>query len=216
MNKEFSSNGTNEVKAGNASAGFNRTAYLDDNGDYVYVEDVNIGTAERPNWIRKEVTRIKAGDYPEIIEALKECDKEEALQERYDRNHSDYGFLNAQRQLTRNDEECSDTAPIENICDPHGDILDILLSDGEEEGNPKVQALMLVMKEKLTEEQRGMIYDHLGSWMYLEEIREREIEETGRMITQQAISKRWNRIMQIVCAEFDVPVPKTRGKNKNE
>lgn len=64
--------------------------------------------------------------------------------------------------------------------------------------------------DKLTDAQRDLIYDHLGSWKYLADIRREEEERTGQEITQQAMSNRWNKIIARGCKYFGVEKPRKR------
>lgn len=75
----------------------------------------------------------------------------------------------------------------------------------------KVKKILEFMEE-LTEAQRDLVYDHLGAWKYLEEVRREEEARTGKAVTQQAISNRWNKIIAKGCKRFGVE--KTRKRRK--
>ena len=66
--------------------------------------------------------------------------------------------------------------------------------------------------EGLTEAQRDLVYDHLGAWKYLEDVRREEEARTGKAVTQQAISNRWNKIITKGCKHFGVEKPRKRKK----
>ena len=75
----------------------------------------------------------------------------------------------------------------------------------------KVQKILEFM-EGLTEAQRDLVYDHLGAWKYLEDVRREEEARTGKAVTQQAISNRWNKIITKGCKDFGVEKPRKRKK----
>lgn len=75
----------------------------------------------------------------------------------------------------------------------------------------KVAAILEFM-EGLTEAQRDLVYDHLGAWKYLEDVRREEEARTGKAVTQQAISNRWNKIIAKGCKHFGVEKPRKRKK----
>ena len=75
----------------------------------------------------------------------------------------------------------------------------------------KVAAILEFM-EGLTEAQRDLVYDHLGAWKYLEDVRREEEARTGKTVTQQAISNRWNKIIAKGCKHFGVEKSRKRKK----
>ena len=58
----------------------------------------------------------------------------------------------------------------------------------------KVQKILEFM-DGLTEAQRALVYEYLGAWKYLEDVRREEEACTGKAVTQQVISNRWNKII---------------------
>lgn len=87
-------------------------------------------------------------------------------------------------------------------------LLDEILLTEEEEG-PLMTALLAAM-DKLTDRQRDMIYQHLGMGMFLEDIRREEENTTGKKVSQQAVSARWDKIITRLCKELGVPKPRKR------
>lgn len=75
----------------------------------------------------------------------------------------------------------------------------------------KVQKILEFM-DGLTEAQRDLVYDHLGAWKYLEDVRREEEAGTGKAVTQQTISNRWNKIIAKGCKHFGVEKPCKRKK----
>lgn len=51
-----------------------------------------------------------------------------------------------------------------------------------------------------------------GAWKYLEDVRREEEARTGKTVTQQAISNRWNKIIAKGCKHFGVEKSRKRKK----
>ena len=66
--------------------------------------------------------------------------------------------------------------------------------------------------DTLQPQQADLFYQHLGACRTLEEIRLEEQERTGKAISQQAVSDRWNKILTRACKFFNVPKPRKRRK----
>lgn len=165
-------------------------------------------------WVTKEYS-LRREDNPGLFDYMVEADHQEQLSRRYDEEHMDYGFQNQLIKNSRSNGGEFNCDPIDCIPGKVGDPFDILYGDIEEV-NPVLDIIEEIINEKLTEKQRNMIYDHLGARKYLEEIRQEEIRTTGKVITQQAISKRWNTIIKIVCNALGIPAPRKRiSKNKD-
>lgn len=105
----------------------------------------------------------------------------------------------------------------EDVVNPWDEIEDIksdpftLLFPEDAPMDEKVAAILEFM-EGLTEAQRDLVYDHLGAWKYLEDVRREEEARTGKTVTQQAISNRWNKIIAKGCKHFGVEKSRKRKK----
>ena len=75
---------------------------------------------------------------------------------------------------------------------------------------------LLELMAGLTEEQRDLIYDHLGARKQFTQIAAEESERKGKPVSRQAISNRWDRILAKLCRGFGVPKPVRRNDNKDE
>lgn len=75
---------------------------------------------------------------------------------------------------------------------------------------------LLELMAGLTEEQRDLIYDHLGARKQFTQIAAEESERKGKTVTRQAISNRWDRILAKLCKGFNVPKPVRRKDKDNE
>ena len=147
----------------------------------------------------------------EILILLDGIDHEEDTeQDEYER-HRDKVVDDKLARRERSDSTGEDVQnPWDTIADPKDDPFSILYEE-EAPIDEKVQKVLEFM-EKLTDAQRDLIYDHLGAWKYLEDIRREEEARTGKAITQQAMSNRWNKIIARACKYFGVEKPRKRKK----
>lgn len=198
----------------------NRDCYMDTNGDYVYTTEMREGG----KWVRKEVARIPfdtmKGDTTWTI-YLDDVDCEE------DRSDDRYNTLvdpafrakqarfNAEETDTEGDEYPDPMDEVVFDMQKGKDVFETLYGDPEPE-NPMDVKVDDVM-EKLTEDQRNMIYDHVGMGKKLEDIRREDEDRTGEKKTQQSYSKRWDKIKKRFGKELGMEVPKIRkGKKTDE
>ncbi|MCD8148300.1 MAG: hypothetical protein LUE92_01800 [Clostridiales bacterium] len=191
----------------------NRDSYVDENGNYVYTQWI-----KRPNgkWERVVTDIVPLTEKnKDIIILLDQNDHDTDLQERYVRDHEDYGIRNQRdnRHGSSEDEDDFDTDPIDSIADPNSDVFDQLYPV-EQPVNPKVKQVNIFVNEKLGPKQQDMYYAHFGERKYLEDIRREESVATGKEVTKQAVHGRWNRIITKVCKEFGVDKPKQKKLNK--
>ena len=77
-----------------------------------------------------------------------------------------------------------ETNPWDEIEDTKSDPFTLLFPE-DAPLDEKVQKILEFM-EGLTEAQRDLVYDHLGAWKYLEDVRREEEARTGKAVTQQA------------------------------
>ena len=174
--------------------------YLDTDGTYVFTRDVKHGNL----WEKEVVARIKPDDYPdgaEIIIALSDMDYNEDCQAEDLNNHMDKVF---QKKLLAFESAADDT----QLIDPWEEIAvdDIPEEIPENEYGAKVREFILTLQPQ----QKELFYKHLGQSRSLEELRLEEQERTGKRISQQAYSNRWNKILIRACSFFGVPKPRKR------
>lgn len=135
---------------------------------------------------------------------------EDTEQDEYDR-HRDKVFADKVARHGRSGDTGEDAQnPWDAIADPKGDPFSILYGENAPM-DEKVQKVLEFM-DKLTDAQRDLIYDHLGSWKYLADIRREEEARTGKAVTQQAMSNRWDKIIARGCKYFGVEKPRKRKK----
>ncbi|WKY49091.1 hypothetical protein Q5O24_07220 [Eubacteriaceae bacterium ES3] len=184
-----------------------RNSYMTRDGRYAYVtwDDQKKHTVTHYLEIGIE------GVTEELLVMLDEDDHQIDLQERYDAENTDFSFLNQQRLHNQSSEDCK-IDPIDAIRDKKSDPFDLIFP--QDDKTSELMPQLLEAMNKLTDAQRDLIYNHLGSMKQLEEILKDEIAVTGKVISQQAMSNRWKKIITRLCKEFDVQVPRKRkGKN---
>lgn len=147
----------------------------------------------------------------EILILLDSIDHDEDVkQDEYER-HTDKVFSNKLACYERSGKSGEDVAnPWDEIKDTKSDPFTLLFPENAPM-DEKVAAILEFM-EGLTEAQRDLVYDHLGAWKYLEDVRREEEARTGKAVTQQAISNRWNKIIAKGCKHFGVEKPRKRKK----
>ena len=147
----------------------------------------------------------------EILILLDSIDHDEDVeQDEYER-HTDKVFSDRHARYERSGKSGEDVAnPWDEIEDTKSDLFTLLFSE-DAPMDEKVQKILEFMEE-LTEAQRDLVYDHFGAWKYLEDVRREEEARTGKAVTQQAISNRWNKIIAKGCKQFGVEKPRKRKK----
>lgn len=135
---------------------------------------------------------------------------EDTEQDEYERHRDKIFADKAARHERSGDTGEESQNPWDTIADPKADPFSILY--GEDAPVDEKVRQVLAFMEKLTDNQRDLIYDHLGAWKYLEDVRREEEARTGKEITQQAMSNRWNKIIARACKHFGVEKPRKRKK----
>lgn len=137
-------------------------------------------------------------------------DDEDVEQDEYER-HTDKVFSDRLARYERSGKSGEDVVnPWDEIEDIKSDPFTLLFPE-DAPMDEKVAAILEFM-EGLTEAQRDLVYDHLGAWKYLEDVRREEEARTGKTVTQQAISNRWNKIIAKGCKHFGVEKSRKRKK----
>ena len=93
------------------------------------------------------------------------------------------------------------------------DILDQIIPE-DKPADARMEKLLELMAG-LTEEQRNLVYNHLGARKQFTQIAAEESERKGKPVSRQAISNRWDRILTKLCQGFGVPKP-VRRKDKED
>ena len=147
----------------------------------------------------------------EILIMVDSIDHDEDVeQDEYER-HTDKVFSDRLARYERSGKSGEDVVnPWDEIEDITSDPFTLLFPE-DAPMDEKVAAILEFM-EGLPEAQRDLVYDHLGAWKYLEDVRREEEARTGKTVTQQAISNRWNKIIAKGCKHFGVEKSRKRKK----
>ena len=197
-----------------------RESFMDGQGNYTYNAWV-----QQPNglWELKPICTAVIGEEgvtAEITIALDDADCEDDRRNNQIRKHRDKVF---DGQCAAYDADPADENGDKRV-DPWDkasyqaaqgtDILDQIFPE-EKPADARMEKLLELMAG-LTEEQRNLIYDHLGARKQFTQIAAEESERKGKKVTRQAISNRWDRILAKLCKGFGVPKPVRRNDNKDE
>ena len=197
-----------------------REAYMNKEGGYTYCQWVLDG---KGNWVLKPTCTVNIGEdgvTSDVTIILDDLDCEEDRQNNRNRKIRDKVF----------EEKCAayEANPIDEKGNKKADpwekaiyratqgtsILDEIYPD-DSPADARMEKMREFMAE-LTEDQRNLIYDHLGQGKYFEEIAEEETARKGTHVSRQAISNRWDRIFTKLCKWFDVPKPVRRKDAEND
>lgn len=197
-----------------------RECYMDGDGNYTYNTWI-----QQPNglWELKPVYTAKIGEEDvtsEITIVLDDMDCADDRANNQIRKHRDKVF---EEQRAAYDADPTDENGDKRV-DPWDkvsyqasqgtDILDQILPE-DKPTNARMEKLLELMAG-LTDEQRNLIYDHLGARKQFTQIATEESERKGKPVSRQAISNRWDRILTKLCKGFGVPKPVRRSDSKDE
>lgn len=192
-----------------------RKNYLTESGYTYYRWDeelkkevpVHIGLGEEYTDLDGKVRTIDR----EILILLDSIDHAEDVEQDEHEHHMDKVFSDKVARYERSGKSGEDVAnPWDEILAESSDPFAMLFP----EDAPMDEKILKILEfmEGLTEAQRDLVYDHLGAWKYLEDVRREEEARTGKAVTQQAISNRWNKIIAKGCKHFGVEKPRKRKK----
>ena len=188
----------------------NTNCYIEPDGSYVFTVDVKRGN----RWEKQEVLRFHPEDYPngaEIILALTEYDRKEDVQEEALNDHRDkvFGWKLSKYETAGDDTQSINPWDEAAYARDGRDILDEIFPEDLPEDERKTQ--METFIRMLQPQQADLFYGHYGERKTLEELRQEEMERTGKPVTQQAFSCRWNKIVERACKYFGVSKPRKRA-----
>lgn len=197
-----------------------REAYMSEDGGYTYCQWVEVSKGK---WELKPTCIVNIGENEvtsEITIVLDDMDCADDRQNNQIRKHRDKVF----------DDQCAayDADPADENGDKRidpwdkasyqaaqgTDILDQIFPE-DKPVDARMEKLLELM-DGLTEEQRNLIYDHLGARKQFTQIAAEETERKGKPVSRQAISNRWDRILAKLCKGFGVPKPVRRNDSKDE
>lgn len=111
------------------------------------------------------------------------------------------------------DEDAVD--PWDMLADKSSSPEDILFAESETE-NPQVAHVRKVIDENCTESQQKFFFEHFGMGKQLEEMRQAEAEQAGRLPSSQAMTNRKNKIVDKVAKALGVERIKRRKSSKKD
>lgn len=168
----------------------NRSCYLTADGKYYCYEYWDV-EAKRVVTQRLEVGKDLL---LELTIMLDESDHDMDLQDRYESELRDPLFeakVNSYK-ADPNDEDAVD--PWDTIADKSGSLEDALYTESEPENLQAVEARR-VIDEECIEAQKDFFFEHFGNGTQLEEMRQAEAEQTGKLPSSAAMTNRKNKII---------------------
>ena len=189
----------------------NRACYLTADGKYYCFEILDIDTG------RMVTQKLEVGKdlSQEWTIFLDETDHDMDLNDRYQDELRDHLFDTKAASYKADPDNEDAVDPWEMIADKSSSPEDILFSEPEQE-NPQVAQVRRVIDEECIESQQDLFYRHFGEGTQLEEIRQAEAEQTGKLPTAQAMTNRKNKIVDKVARSFGVERVKRRKSAKQD
>lgn len=175
----------------------NRSSYLTADGKY-YCYEYWDSSANRVVTQKLEVGKDLS---LELTIMLDETDHEEDLIDRYEAELRDHLFdakvaTYEKSHKTEDSVNPWDTLPVEQ--DDFGDEADA------DEADPILEQVRRIIEENCTEAQQKFFFEHFGMGMQLEEMRQAEAQQTGKLPTAAAMTNRKNKIIDKVAKALGV------------
>lgn len=188
-----------ETKKRKSNYNPNRTCYLTADGKYYCYE--------RWDYDAKCVVtqKLEVGKdlSVELTIMLDESDHEMDLQDRYEGELRDSLFEAKVNSYKTNPDDEDTIDPWDTLSDKSGSPEDILFAEPETE-NQQVAQVRKVIDENCTESQQNFFFEHFGMGMQLEEMRQAEAEQTGKLLSSAAMTNRKNKIIDKVAKSLGV------------
>lgn len=202
---------SNETKNRKSRFNPNRSSYLTADGKY-YCYKYWDPEAKRIVTQKLEVGKDLS---VELTLYLDQSDHEMDLQERYEDELRDPLFEANVKSFNANPDDENTVNPWDKLADNSGNPEDTLFTETEQE-NPLVTEVRRVIDEECTEAQQDFFFEHFGKGTPLEEMRQAEAEETGKLPTAQAMTNRKNKIIEKVAKSLGVERVKRRKSSKED
>lgn len=190
---------SNDSKKRKSGFNPNRTCYLTADGKYYCYEcwddDAKCVVTQRLE-VGKDLSL-------ELTIMLDESDHDMDLQDRYEGELRDPLF-DAKVNSYKADPDNEDAVdPWDTFADKGGSPEDAMFVEPEPE-NPQVEQVRRVIDEECTEAQQDFFFEHFGEGTQLEEMRQAEAEQTGKLPSSAAMTNRKNKIIDKVAKSFGV------------
>ena len=189
----------------------NRACYLTADGKYYCYEFEDIETGQTVTQ-KLEVGKDLSQEWTIFLD---ETDHHMDLNDRYQDELRDHLFDTkaASYKADPNNEDAVD--PWDTLADKRSSAEDILFSEPEPE-NPQVAKVRRIINEDCSKSQEELFYSHFGEGTQLEEIRQTEVKQTGKLPSSQAMTNRKNKIVDKVARSFGVERVKRRKSAKQD
>ena len=192
-------------------SGFNpdRACYLTADGKYYCYkfEDIETGqTVTQKLEIGKDLSL-------ELTTILDEADRNSDLKDRYERELRDPLFEAKGNSYKADPNDVDAVDPWNTISAKGSNPEDAMFSEPEPE-NPLVAQVRRVIDEDCTEAQQNFFFEHFGMETQLEQMRQAEDTETGKLPTSQAMTNRKNKIVDKTAKALGVERIKRRKSSK--
>jgi len=177
----------------------NRACYLTADGKYYCFEILDIDTG------RMVTQKLEVGKdlSQEWTIFLDETDHDMDLNDRYQDELRDHLFDTKAASYKADPDNEDAVNPWDELADKSSSPEDILFSEPEQE-NPQVAQVRQIIDEECTEAQRDFFFEHFGAGTQLEEMRQAEAEQTGKLPSSAAMTNRKNKIIDKVAQSFGV------------
>lgn len=177
----------------------NRTCYLTADGKYYCYErwddDAKCVVTQRLE-VGKDLS-------VELTIMLNESDHDMELQDCYEGELRDplFDAKVGSYKTAPNDEDAAD--PWDTLADKSGSPEDILFAEPEPE-KPQTTQVRRVIDEDCTKSQQNFFFEYFGRGIQLEEMRQAEAEQAGKLPSFAAMTNRKNKIIDKVAQSFGV------------
>lgn len=188
---------SNNSKTRKSNYNPNRTCYLSADRKY-YCYEVWDDDAKRVVTQKLEVGKDLS---VELTIMLDESDHDMDLNDRYESELRDPLFDAKVASYKTDDEDAAD--PWDTLADKGGSAEDALFTEEEPE-NPKSAQVRRIIDEDCTEAQQDFFFEHFGKGTQLEEMRQAEAEQTGKLPSSATMTSRKNRIIDKVAKTLGV------------
>jgi len=190
---------SNDSKKRKSGYNRNRACYLSSDGKY-YCYEYWDDDAKRVVTQRLEVGKDLSAELTLILDS---SDHDTDLNDRYESELRDPLF-DAKFFSYSSDSNDEDTVdPWDTLADKGGSLEDAMFAEPEQE-NPQAVEARRVIDEECTESQQDFFFEHFGKGTPLEEMRQAEAEQTGKLPSSAAMTNRKNKIIDKVAKSFGV------------
>ena len=178
----------------------NRECYITADGKYLCYNTTDLET-KRPTTLRYEIG--KDGITEELTFFIDEINYQQDLSDRYENELRDPLF-DAKVNSYKVDPDNEDAVdPWDMIADKSSSPENAMFAEPEQE-NPQAAQVRRVIDEECTESQQDFFFEHFGEGTQLEEMRQAEVRQTGKLPSSAAMTNRKNKIIDKVAKSFGV------------